>query len=61
MSATGTDKRYVCMQCEMSESRCGCEKYCVFCQSQLDVRLCQDGLYYCSACRQACDYKTIDE
>jgi len=45
----------------MSEAKCGCEKFCVFCQSQLDVRLCQDGLFYCSACRQACDYKTVDD
>jgi len=61
MSATGTGKQYVCMQCEMSEAKCGCEKFCVFCQSQLDVRLCQDGLFYCSACRQACDYKTAND
>ncbi len=46
-----------CSQCEQVEERCDCEKYCVFCQSQLDVRLCEDGLFYCGACREACDYK----
>ena len=61
MSATGTGRKFVCMQCELSEERCGCEKFCCFCQSQLDVRLCQDGLYYCPGCREACDYKTADE
>jgi hypothetical protein len=60
MSATGTSKKFVCAQCDTSEASCGCEKFCVFCQSQLDVRLCHDGLYYCPACREACDYKTAD-
>jgi len=27
------------------------------CQSELEVRLCTDGLLYCEACRIACDYK----
>lgn len=61
MSATGTGKKLVCAQCDMSETSCACEKFCVFCQSQLDVRLCQDGLFYCPGCREACDYKTADE
>jgi len=49
------------MQCEMSEDKCHCEKYCCLCQSQLDIRLCQDGLFYCPPCRESCDYKTADE
>ena len=56
MLATGKSK-YRCMQCEMLEERCECEKYCCLCQSQLDVRLYSDGLYYCEPCRDACDYK----
>lgn len=56
---TGT-RKLVCMQCEAPESRCVCEKYCCLCQTLLDVRLCQDGLYYCAPCREACDYKTAD-
>jgi len=59
MSAT-TKTKTRCMQCEQVEERCECEKYCVLCQSQLDVRLCQDGLYYCQPCREACEYKVTD-
>jgi len=46
-----------CAQCDQPEIKCDCEKYCCFCQSQVNVRLCTDGLYYCQACREACDYK----
>jgi len=54
-----TKTKVLCAQCEQSEQRCECEKYCCFCQSQLDVRLCRDGLYYCEHCRRACDYKPV--
>ncbi len=50
-----------CAQCEQLVARCSCEKFCIFCQTQLDVRLCTDGLMYCEACRTACDYKVADE
>jgi hypothetical protein len=60
LMATAT-KKYYCMQCEMPEDKCECEKYCAFCQGQVGVRLCQDGLYYCPPCREACDYKASDE
>jgi hypothetical protein len=53
--ATKTKVR--CNQCEQVEERCTCEKYCVFCQGQLNVRLCEDGLYYCDACREAAGYQ----
>jgi len=33
----------------------------VYCQSQLDVRLCTDGLMYCEGCRTACEYKVASE
>jgi hypothetical protein len=49
--------RIVCAQCERPEESCSCDKFCVYCQSQLDVRLCTDGLMYCEACRSACEYK----
>jgi hypothetical protein len=45
------------MQCEMTEDRCDCEKYCCLCQSLVEVRLCEDSLYYCKPCREACNYK----
>ncbi len=46
-----------CVQCEQIEEHCECDKYCLLCNGQLDVRLCMDGRYYCGACREACDYK----
>jgi hypothetical protein len=55
-TGTGTSK-IKCAQCEQPESSCHCEKYCVLCQSVIDVRLCEDGLLYCEPCRTACDYK----
>jgi len=50
--------KYLCAQCEKPEAQCECEKFCCLCQSNIDVRLCQDGLMYCEPCRTACDYKT---
>jgi hypothetical protein len=52
-----TKSRVICGQCEQQEQRCECDKYCCLCQGQLDVRLWDDGLYYCGACREVCDYK----
>lgn len=56
--ATKTKAR--CGQCEQIEQRCECDKYCCLCQGQLDVRLWEDGLYYCGGCREACDYRVPD-
>jgi hypothetical protein len=50
----------VCSQCDKPETQCTCEKYCCFCQSQYNVRLCVDGLYYCPDCREACDVRLAD-
>ena len=44
-----------CTLCDQDESRCQCDKYCFMCQGGHDVRLCQDGYYYCLECREACD------
>ncbi len=49
-----------CAQCEQPENACECDKFCVLCQSTLDIRICTDGLMYCEPCRSACDYKTSD-
>ena len=59
MAAPGKSK-VVCVQCEQSASRCECEKFCCLCQSQIDPRMCHDGLWYCEPCRTACDYKTVE-
>jgi hypothetical protein len=61
MATDQTHPRILCAQCELSEARCDCQKFCVLCQSELGVRLCTDGLLYCEACRIACDYKTVDQ
>ena len=45
-----------CAQCDQPESQCQCDKYCALCKSWDSVTLCADGQYYCSACREACDY-----
>ena len=58
--ATAT-KKFLCMQCDMPEEKCECEKYCSFCQGQTEIRLCHDGLYYCPPCREAAEYKTQEE
>jgi hypothetical protein len=60
---TRPDSRYIramaetfrCTICDLEESRCQCDKYCFMCQGGHDVRLCQDGMYYCLECREACD------
>ena len=46
---------FVCAQCDRTEDKCDCERYCILCKGQHDVRLCQDGQYYCLECREACD------
>ena len=46
-----------CLQCDREEERCDCDRYCIFCQSFSDVRLCPDGLYYCRDCRELCGYE----
>jgi hypothetical protein len=58
-TATGS-AQYRCLQCDQSENSCQCEKFCVLCQSLLDVRICDDGLMYCEPCRKACEYKTSE-
>jgi len=59
--AAPTKARFRCAQCEMFEDRCTCDKFCCLCQSQIDIRLCGDGLLYCQPCREACDYKTEEQ
>ncbi len=59
--STGTGPaKYHCAQCDQPESSCDCEKFCCLCQAVMDIRVCEDGLMYCDACRKACDYKTSD-
>jgi len=46
---------FICAQCDREEKRCECERFCTLCQGWDNVRLCNDGLYYCLSCREACD------
>jgi len=63
--ATGTLPRYIphmaepfrCYVCEQVENRCKCDRYCALCQGEHQVRLCQDGQYYCLECRESCDFQ----
>jgi len=50
---------FICLQCHQPEGQCKCEvkHYCVLCQGEHNVRLVQDGNYYCLDCREACDYQ----
>ena len=56
-----SDNVWKCTQCNRPEASCDCPRYCTLCQNPDTVRLCNDGLWYCMDCREACDYKTQDE
>ena len=51
--------KFQCLQCEQEEANCKCDvkDYCAVCQGADDVRLCEDGQYYCRDCREACDFE----
>ena len=46
---------FICMQCDKTEDKCQCDRYCLLCQSTHNVRLTSEGTYYCLECREACD------
>ncbi|MCU1255537.1 MAG: hypothetical protein JWM83_1836 [Candidatus Angelobacter sp.] len=48
-------KEFICGICDLPERSCTCNKYCMLCQSLHEIRLCEDGAYYCPPCREACD------
>lgn len=48
-------ERFQCSVCEMTEEKCSCEKYCCICQGEHQIRLCNDGQWYCLECREACE------
>lgn len=47
---------YACTVCGENEERCQCPRFCMLCSSDSDVRLCDDGCYYCDICREICGY-----
>jgi len=46
---------YHCGVCNQEEGKCFCDKYCCLCHGGNNVRLCNDGMWYCIDCREACD------
>ena len=50
-------EKFRCMVCDREEDRCDCDRYCCLCKGFNNVRLCQDGQYYCLDCREACEYQ----
>jgi hypothetical protein len=53
-------KIFQCCACGQPEGHCQCVKYCALCHAGYNVRLTEDGQYYCLDCREACDYQTQD-
>lgn len=51
---------YHCYICDHTEAQCQCERYCFLCQGVSNIRLCEDGQYYCLDCREACDFRAQD-
>ena len=50
----------LCSICEKSERECTCDRNCCICVGQHSVRLCDDGLYYCPDCREACQVNLVN-
>jgi hypothetical protein len=48
---------FICIQCDRTEDKCVCDKFCCLCQGEHNVRLVQDGNYYCLECRESCEYE----
>jgi hypothetical protein len=48
--------KYRCATCEHEEKNCHCDRYCHICFGEDNIRLCQDGFFYCQTCRESCDY-----
>ncbi len=50
-------EKFICVLCDRLEEKCVCERFCCLCMGEHNVRLCQDGQYYCIDCREACDFQ----
>jgi hypothetical protein len=49
--------KFICNLCDLTEEKCQCQRYCCLCLGEHNVRLVQDGQYYCIDCREACDFQ----
>jgi hypothetical protein len=45
----------LCSICDKPEKNCDCDRFCCYCEGQHEVRMCNDGKYYCPDCREACE------
>ena len=54
-------KEFKCMVCDKPEKQCTCNRYCALCHADYELRLTEDGQYYCRDCREACDFRSQDE
>lgn len=54
-------KEFKCMVCDKPENQCTCNRYCALCHADYELRLTEDGQYYCRDCREACDFKSQDQ
>jgi sulfur transfer complex TusBCD TusB component (DsrH family) len=54
-------QRFLCTVCDQVEEKCKCDKYCYLCMGEHEVRLVDDGCYYCLECREACEYLPEDK
>jgi sulfur transfer complex TusBCD TusB component (DsrH family) len=47
---------YICTVCGSPERDCQCPRFCTLCKSDDNIRLCEDGCYYCLDCREVCGF-----
>ena len=47
---------YACTICGLKEDSCQCARFCTLCSVDYDIRLCEDGCYYCADCREICGF-----
>jgi hypothetical protein len=45
----------LCTQCDRQEWKCDCDRFCWMCQGQDNIKMGEDGRFYCPECREACD------
>ncbi len=45
----------LCAQCDRHEWKCDCDRFCWMCNGQDNIKMGEDGRFYCPDCREACD------
>lgn len=52
---------YICTVCGSNEEDCQCPRFCMLCKSDNNVRLTEEGLYYCADCREICGFTAEEQ